>query len=315
MFFKNLFLYRTPAPWALSAEQLEEQLARMPLQRCGSLDMESSGWVSPTGDGALVYASHGQLLIALGNEQRLLPSAVIKDAAKERAEQIEARQGYPVGRRQLREIKDQITHELMPRAFTRRSATRAWIAPAEGWLVIEASAPAKADMLIELLRHSLDDLPAKLLQTRIAPSSAMTRWIAGAEPPHAFTVDMDLELRSPTEDKATVRYVRHSLEGDDIRRHVTAGKQAVRLGMTWQDKISFVLDEELRVKRVKFLDILDQDSDAQVESPQEQFDIEFTLMTGEMLGLLDDLVAALGGEKTDAPDGAARRDDALAAAA
>ena len=39
------------------------------------------------------------------------------------------------------------------------------------------------------------------------------------------------------------------------------------------------------------------DGDNQAENEDERFDIDFTLMTGEVARLLDDLLAALGGEQ------------------
>ena len=71
----------------------------------------------------------------------------------------------------------------------------------------------------------------------------------------------------------------------------------VRLGLTWNDKISFVLTEQYHIKRVTFLDILRRESDAQVQDEKEQFEIDFALMTGELSQMLADLVKALGGEK------------------
>ena len=78
------------------------------------------------------------------------------------------------------------------------------------------------------------------------------------------------------------------------------GKTVVRLGLTWNDKISFVLTEHLQVKRLAFLDILKREDgnneDSEVNE-EEKFEIDFALMTGELSLLLADLVKALGGEK------------------
>ncbi|MCB1965395.1 MAG: recombination-associated protein RdgC, partial [Candidatus Accumulibacter sp.] len=48
--------------------------------------------------------------------------------------------------------------------------------------------------------------------------------------------------------------------------------------------------------RLAFLDILREQADGQGENEEERFDIDFTLMTGEVAQLLDDLLTALGGE-------------------
>ena len=96
-----------------------------------------------------------------------------------------------------------------------------------------------------------------------------------------------------------MRYVKHTLEGEEIGRHIAAGKVVTRLAMTWGDKISFLLDENLQIKRLSFLDILKDEADGQAENEDERFDIDFTLMSGEIARLLDDLLGALGGEQAE----------------
>ena len=111
-----------------------------------------------------------------------------------------------------------------------------------------------------------------------------------------FPVDQDTELRATGEGKATVRYVRHTLEADDVRRHIASGKQCTRLAMTWADKISFVLTESLTIKRVTPLDVIKENADSTAQNDEERFDSDIMLMTGELSRMLADLVAALGGE-------------------
>ena len=135
------------------------------------------------------------------------------------------------------------------------------------------------------------------LETERSPASAMAEWLLKGDAPLGFTIDQDLELRAADASKATVRYARHSLDGKEIRDHISTGKSVVRLGLTWNDKISFVLTEQYHIKRVTFLDILRRESDSQVQDEKEQFEIDFALMTGELALMLADLVKALGGEK------------------
>jgi len=124
----------------------------------------------------------------------------------------------------------------------------------------------------------------------------MTGWLAANEAPAGFTIDRDCELRAPGEEKATIRYVRHPLEAEEIRGHIAAGKQATRLAMTWNDKISFVLHENLQVKRLAFLDILKEEAEQQAETADEQFDADFAIMAGELSRFLPCLIEVLGGE-------------------
>lgn len=303
MWFRNLQLYRLPANWPMPLEDFEAALAKHPLVRCGNLDMESHGWVHPRGNGVFVHALNKHWLVALGVEQKLLPGSVINQVAAERAAEIAEERGFGLGRKELRELKERVAEELRPRAFTRRRTTWAWIDPQGGWLVVDAASPTKADEVLETLRRAVDEMPLSRLHTATAPGTAMTGWVAGNDAPAGFTIDQDLELRAPDENRATVRYVRHDLAGKEIQEHIANGKTATRLGMTWNDRISFVLTEELQIKRLAFLDILKEEAETQAGQDSADadalFDINFALMTGELSRMIADVVEALGGEHPD----------------
>ncbi len=295
MWFKNIFVYRLPADFSITAAALEQKLALKQLQPCTGLEKQSRGWVPCRGD-QLVHVANQQMLFALGVEQKLLPASIINRFSKERVADIEAQQGYKVGRKELKEIKEAVTEELLPRAFAIQRTTFAWIDLPNGRLVIEAASQAKADELLQQLNKTVDDLPVKSLQTAIAPVAAMTDWLAGETAPAGFTIDRELELRATGEGKSTVRYGNHALEGQEILAHIKAGKRATRLGMTWSDRISFVLTEQLQIKRLEFLDIIKEESNSQADNEEEIFDLDFVLMTGELSRMLNNLTDALGGE-------------------
>lgn len=296
MWFRNLRIYRLPAGWDIDADALEKMLAAHPLTRCGSMDMTSRGWVYPHQEGMFVHRVNRQWLLALGVEQKLLPAGVVRQAAAERAANIEAEQGRKVGRKELRDLRERITEEFMPRAFSQRRTSWCWIDPVNGWLALDAGSDARADEILEVLQQTVSGIALRPLQTQVSPTSAMTDWLAGGDAPAGFSIDDDLELRSAAEAHSAIRYVRHALEGGEIRKHIESGKIATRLAMTWNDRISFVLTDKLQVKRLAFLDILKEEAEQNAETADEQFDIDFALMAGELAHLLADLVVALGGE-------------------
>jgi recombination associated protein RdgC len=87
------------------------------------------------------------------------------------------------------------------------------------------------------------------------------------------------------------------LTGDEIRAHLAAGKQVTQLGLIWNDRLAFVLDEALVVRRLQFLDVVRESlQDNALGSLEAVFDAEFALMTGELTLLLPQLVALFGGE-------------------
>ena len=303
MFFKNLQIYRLPAPWAMTATSLEQALAPQQFTPATSMDLVRQGWAAPRGaDQPLVHAVGGQFLLQLKTEKKLLPSTVVNQVAAARALEMEEAQGFAPGKKAMKELKERVTDELLPRAFAILSTTAVWIDPVNGWLVVDAASPSKADEVVKLLLKSVDRLPLESLRVQRSPVGAMTEWMQADASPAGFTVDQDAIMRATGESKAQVAYKRHTLEADDIRRHIAAGKQCTRLAMTWSDKISFVLDESLAIKSVKPLEIIKESA---TRNDDERFDSDFALMTGELAKLLADLVDALGGE-VDAVEPAAR---------
>src|SRR5471032_1818459 len=292
--FKNAQIYRLPTPWVMSADSLERALAPHAFVPASSNELIRQGWAPPRA-GGLVHFVNGQYLLLLKSEKKLLPSSVVNQVAAARAAEMEEAQGFAPGRKAMKELKERVADELLPRAFPIRSNIWVWIDPVNGWLVVDAASPAKADEVIKLLLKAVDKLPLESLRVQRAPVGVMTEWLQADDAPAGFTVDMDTELRATGESKAAVRYMRHSLEADEVRRHIAAGKQCTRLAMTWDSKISFVLTESLAIKGIKPLDVITE-KESSTKNDDERFDGDMMLMTGELAKMMADVVEALGGE-------------------
>ena len=295
MWFKNLQIFRVGKAWEISADALHKQLCKMQFAQCASNELVSQGWSSPRGNDQLVHTVNRQFLICLTTEKKLLPSSVINQVTKARAAELEEQQGFAPGRKAMKDLKERVTDELIPRAFAVKKNTSIWIDPVNGWLVVDSSSPTIADEVVKLLLKCCDKIPLEGLRVNTSPQSAMTSWLAGNQAPKGFTIDQDTDLKSTTEDKATVKFVRHTIEPDDIQRHLAAGKQCTKLAMTWDDRISFVLTDNLVIKKIKPLDILDENKDKGTNE-EDRFDADMMLMTAEIAKMLDDVVFALGGE-------------------
>lgn len=302
MWFKNLQIFRLPAPWEIDPATLEESLSRLAFAHCASSDMESSGWTAPRDGGPLVHAIQGQLLLSFCEEKKLLPVSVIKQVLKDRCDQIEEREGKAPGRNEKKELKELVTAELLPRAFSIRRNTLVWIDPVNGWLVIDTSSPAKGENILTMLIKSIEGLPITKLRVAVPPVTSMTAWLVENEAPAGFTVDQDTVLSARGDNKASVRFVSHDLEAEEVRRHVDAGKECTQLALTWNSRISFVLTRTLLIKRIKPIAI-ESNEDAgdtgfsgdEAADAEAKFNADVLLMTGELNQLLDDLVEALGG--------------------
>ncbi len=307
MLFKNLVFHRLPAEWTLTAADLEAQLAGRTLQPCGPFEMSSRGWVPVTSGGRLLHTVNQQHMIALGENQKLLPGSIIRQVAQERAEVQAEEQGFPVGRKQMRDLRARVADELRARALTRRRVTRAWIDPSAGWFAVDAAGTARAEIVVETLGDTLGSFAPLAIDIERSPHAAMASWLQRGEAPGRFSIDDDLELRAADKSKTVIRYTHHPLDGKEIQAHLASGKYPTRLGLTWNDRVSFVLTDKLQVKRLDFLEMSSEPAEGdETVDPAEQFDIDFAVMAGELASLLKDLWHALGKESAEAAEWPAR---------
>ena len=299
--FKNLIVYRIGPGWSPSAAQVEASLAKASFIECGATQAISAGWTWPRGTahGPFIEAVGGQWLLKLMVEQKVLPAAVVKRRTEEMAKHIEQTTGRKPGKRQTREIKEAAVLALLPLAFTKQASMNVWLNPGQHLLMVDASSPARADEVVTQLVKALDGLSITLVQTAQSPAAAMSEWLVTGEPPAAFSVDRECELKSADEMKSVVRYSRHALDIDEVRQHIAAGKVPTKLALTWQGRVSFLLTETMQIKKLAFLDGVfeGQGSSKERAGKDEAFDADAAIATGELSRLIPDLIDALGGEQ------------------
>jgi recombination associated protein RdgC len=273
---------------------MEESLNRARFVECGASQEKSIGWVEPRGEanGPLVEAVDGQLILKIMVETRTLPGSVVTRKAKERVAHIEATTGRKPGKKELRDIKDDIRLELLPMAFTKQVTVIVWIDPKAQLLVIDAASLAKSDAVVTALVRSLDGLALTLINTKVSPTAAMSEWLVSQEAPAGFSVDRECELKAADESRSVVRYSRHPLDNDEVKKHVEGGKLPTRLALTWDNRVSFVLTESLQLKKLAFLEVVFEGAST---GKDDGFDTDWAIATGELRKLLPDLLAALGG--------------------
>ncbi len=298
---KNALVYRIEHWDPPSPAEIERRLSDTPFVECGATQPESSGWVAPRGEqhGALAETVGGQLLLKLCSETRAVPGAVVKTQLQAQLDTIERQTGRRPRGKQLKELKEAVTHALLPRAFPRRTETLVWL-DAEARLVwIGAGSAKRADAIVTRLADALGGgLRLSLMQTALSPATAMSAWLSEKEAPPGFSIDRECVLRQPDSEKSSVRYARHTLDIDEIGEHIRQGKLPTQLALTWAGRVSFVLTEALTLKKIELLDgVLDGPGSgaAGAGRADDDFDADVAIATGELRQLLPALIEALGG--------------------
>lgn len=304
MWFRNARVFRFTKPFDITAEALEEKLQNDGFKPCGPQETTRQGWVPPLGKHSdmLVHSSNGYHLVALRKEEKILPGPVVKEMVEERAEAIEAEQGRKVRRKEKDEIKEQVMLEMLPQAFSKNRRSFAYLAPKDGVLVVDAGSSKQAEDLASFLRKSLGSLPVRPPAVEQAPAFTFTGWLnESIDLPSTIELGSECELKDPSEDGGVVRCKGLDLQADEIRNHLDAGMQVTKLAVTWDDSLSFVLDEELGIRRLKFGDTLQEKlDDVDADDAAARFDAAFTLMTLELARLIPGLLEVLGGEDRSA---------------
>jgi recombination associated protein RdgC len=301
MWFKNLLTYRLTQEVPFEPEALEAALASKPARPCASQELTTYGFVAPFGkgeDAPLVHVSGEYLLIAARKEERILPSSVVNDAVKEKVEEIETEQMRKVYKKERDQIKDEIIQAFLPRAFIRRSMIFAAIAPRQGVILVNSASAKRAEDLLSTLREVMGSLPVRPATVKIAPVATMTDWVKSQEAAEGFYVLDECELRDTAEDGGIVRCKRQDLTGEEIQLHLSTGKVVTQLALAWQDKLSFILDDKMVIKRLKFEELLQEQAEQDGgDEAAQQFDASFQLMMMTFAEFLPVLFEALGGEE------------------
>lgn len=296
MWFKQLSFYRLNQESLHETGKLVQALEKTPFQHCGGLDWFSEGWVAAASHlDSPVYQARDCQLLSLKREDKVLPAGVIRDFVELKVQEIEDKELRKVGRKEKLALKEQVTDDLLPRAFVRTHRTTAYLDCRRGWLMVDSGTASKAEALVSKLREALPPFPAALPRTKLAPHTAMTDWLAAGEAPYGFELDADCELKDGSENGAVIRCTRMDLTSDEIRQHIATGKQVTRIGLIWQEKVRFMLTDTLQLKRIQFLDVLQEEASQAGDDRESLFEATFTLMSEELGELVEALIEALGG--------------------
>lgn len=296
MFFRNLTFFRFPAPKKKSFDHLDDALAEARLKPVGPLEPSSRGFVSPFGrdEEAMSHRIGPAIWLTLGGEDRILPAAVVNDALGRKIAELEDKDGRKLGGRARKRLKEDLVHEMLPKAFVKPMRLNASLDLKHGFLAVDTSSRKSAESFASELRHALGSFPAVPLNAEVSPRNVLTGWIAGEPLPEGLALGDECEMKDPIDGGAIVRCQRQELQGDEIRQHLDAGKQVTRLALTLDDHLSFVLGEDLVVRKLKFLDgAVDSLENTERDSLNAELDARFALLSGELSRLFAVLEKAL----------------------
>jgi recombination associated protein RdgC len=248
----------------------------------------------------MTHAISDATWIAVGGEDKILPGAVVNDLLSKKLAEIEEREGRRPGGRARKRLKEELLHDLLPRAFVRPVRTDAILDAKLGLLAVDTSSRKSAEAVASEVRTAIGSFPALPLNAEVAPRSVLTGWIAGEPLPEGLSLGDECELRDPADTGAVVKVQRMELSGEEIAKHLESGKQVARLALVLDDHASFVLGDDLVVRKFKLLDgAVDQLESTDRDDVKAELDARFALMSGELRRLFAVLEPALKLSKVD----------------
>ncbi|GAB3685492.1 recombination-associated protein RdgC [Salinisphaera aquimarina] len=297
MWIRNLCVFLGSERFGWTAAELEERLAAALCPPCGDQHPSTQGFVPPIkGEHAMVYVVD-DLAVCLHQEvSRVLPSAVLNEEVEERVERIETGEGRKVSRRERADIKDQAHFELLPRAFTRSRRTHLIMDLRDNRVWVDCSAEKRAEDIVASLRTALGSLPVTRPSPAVSPAEEMTSWLQEpAKLPNGFECGDRCALEANDDTKSSVRVSAMDLQRDEVLAHVASGMHVVRLNLSVDDAIEFDLDENLDLKRLRALDLIQEDIDnLDTEDAVAELHARLSLQGQVIRGLLDRVYTHFG---------------------
>ena len=294
MWYKNAIIYLLPDGWQLEAG-FAEKLEQAAFTPCMGLDWFSEGFVPPTPFSSdFVFTAQNSNRVCLKHEEKVLPSATVRDLVNGKVAEIQEAEARNVWYEEKQQLKEQITDDLLPRALTQSRRTEAIFDTERGYLLVNEASDKRAEQMLIKLREALGGLKVAMPYTRESPSSLMTEWLLQGYAEGGFELGYNVLLQGVGDVVPKVKISKKDLTTAEVIKHAQNGMQVVELELEWRKQISFTLTKDFALKRIQFLDVLQEEAEQGDDTASLMFSSQI-IMTTALGGMLDELVNLLGG--------------------
>jgi recombination associated protein RdgC len=298
--FKTLSIYTLAEPVDTDTGTIENAIDGALFVECGPTQEKSVGFVPPRGDdhGTLLEVVDSRhLLMRARIETKSVPADAVRKKALEAASKIQEETGRKAGKKAMRELMDEAKLTLLPTALPRQADVWIWVDLATERLMLSTTTQGRLDDVIPLVSNMMPFFAMHHILTVTTPQTAMTRWLMAENAsgwPADLSIERECELKSDDEEKSVVRFTRHSLDSDDVRKHIAQGKLPTKLALSFDGRTAFLLNGSLQLKKIDFLEGVFEERQTK-EDNADAFDADAAIATAELTLVIDGLVAALGG--------------------
>lgn len=297
MWFKSLTGFRLVQPIGYTAEELHELFSPLICRDLGAYTPNSYGWTPALGQNTenLAHGVGDCVLIAAKKIQKVVPASVIKEKLDEKINKIEKAEDRKVRSKEKRKIREEALFELYPKALHQSTVTHAYIDMDQQWLLIDSTSPPTIKTFIQLWERSLPAVKLVPFEVNAQLAHRFAKWLS-EEPDGDFELAHDCMMFDPRQSRRQVTFKYQNLLSNEIHAHLETGHLVGQLALNWGERISFVIDHNLNLRRMRFDEVTsEQFEHVPTDDPLLRKDADFALMSGSLRQCLSELIEALGG--------------------
>lgn len=291
---KSLTVYRSPKGWVPDLEKLKNNLS----------NPEKMGyqWKVLRNDDPFITVGDNTLIVC-EKQEKLLPASVINRELKIRAEKQMQLQGYKVGKKQMRDLKEQITAELYAKAFTTIKPVAVWIDQKADLLCIETTSDSMADDVYMRLARDMDYRGYRLQPDQSVDAFMKNLILSDDSSIGNFSLGRSCVLQDAESGSKRITYKNEALDTGVVSNYVLQGKKPVKLEIALGlGDCFFMIDTRFVVSKITLPDLVENRSE--FDTDDDYFDSEFTIRAGQCRGIIFSLLEELGEQESEEKDAA-----------
>ncbi|MGN1394270.1 MAG: recombination-associated protein RdgC [Succinivibrionaceae bacterium] len=298
MWLKNIRVYTLNQPFDYDCNKLENLLSSQSFTPCSGQDVAKIGWTNVLDNPEAVSLCHkigDDYFFKCRIEKKVLPTSVVNELLEERIEELETTQCRQLKKKEKSDLKEDVIAQLLPKAFVTHKEYWVWINAKYKYVILNATSNKLCDDLLSLLKKSLGSLEVKPFTFNKEIHECFTSWI-NEKPPVGIELGDETVLEELEGAGGTIRAKKQDLLGNEIKVHLDAGKVVTSLALTVNDDISFIIDTNFNIKRIRLSDTIVDENKTVSDDPAAILDADLTLMAGEYCKVIPILIDAFGGE-------------------
>ncbi len=289
--FKNLVIFKIDDIKEADLKKIERMSA---LKDMPSSVTSNKGFTNYLEEGDNLYEKVNKFyFLKFKEEKRDVPSSVVNELVKEKEIEHFNSTKERLSKKEKKQLKEEITHSLLPKAFIKSSYVEAYIDFKNNYLVFNISSLGKADKFIAELKKYVD-FSFSMFEPNIPLTDIMTGWVKENKIPDPFALEDSCSLFDPLTN-GTTDYKKENIEerNEELLKNIEKNKVVKSIKINWHERISFVLNDQLILKSLNYNESFEEsieESAGDAEDEYNHFQATMTILCEDIAELFQDIM-------------------------